>query len=133
MTTDDKKNSEIEQTDNNNPTTDDNKTPEQTEIKEPELSTSEKALFDKMTDIFTQKIDEITTKYDKKVDELSKQITDKDAEIAKLRKVNSEILMNTDLSGKKNDVINYNEVEFEDVDWNPGAKALLDEVDKRLA
>mgnify|MGYP003310760907 CR=1 FL=1 len=115
MTTDDKENKNVEQITDDKTTQEDINAATLTENKEHEFSPGEQAIIDKMTNIFTQKVDEITTKYDNKVDELTKKVSEKDAEIAKLRKVNSEILMNTDLRGNKKDDINFNDVDFNDV------------------
>ena len=66
-------------------------------------------------------------------DELKKTIDDKEKEVARLRKVNSEILMSTDLTGNKDKEVDFNEVEFNEVDWGPQVKATLDAIDKRIS
>ena len=133
MTTDDK---DIKSTDKEpkiEPTeTDETKTnPEVT--KEPELSDAEKALLDRMTKVFETKLTETVDKYDKEITELKKSVDNKDKEIAKLRKVNSEILMATDLTGKSKDNIDFNSVEFSEVDWDAQVKATLSTIDKRIS
>lgn len=133
MTTDDKEIKKVEEKSAEEATKDNiDKSKEETG-KETELSDSEKAMVDKMTTIFTDKVNEITTKYDKKIEDLNSSIAEKDKEIAKLRKVNSEILMSTDLRGNKKDDIDFNNVDFSEVDWDKEAQGLLNKIDKKIS
>ena len=133
MTTDDKDIKKVEEKSTEEATKDNiDKSKEETG-KEPELSDSEKAMVDKMTTIFTDKVNEITTKYDKKIEDLNNSIAEKDKEIAKLRKVNSEILMSTDLRGNKKDDVDFNNVDFSEVDWDKEAQGLLNKIDKKIS
>lgn len=133
MTTDDKDLKKVEEKSAEEATKDSiDKSKEETG-KETELSDSEKAMVDKMTTIFTDKVNEITTKYDKKIEDLNTSIAEKDKEIAKLRKVNSEILMSTDLRGNKKDDIDFNNVDFSEVDWDKEAQGLLNKIDKKIS
>ena len=133
MTTDDKEIKKVEEKSAEETAKDNiDKSKEETG-KEPELSVSEKAMVDKMTTIFTDKVNEITTKYDKKIEDLNNSIAEKDKEIAKLRKVNSEILMSTDLRGNKKDDVDFNNVDFSEVDWDKEAQGLLNKIDKKIS
>lgn len=133
MTTDDKDNKSIDEKTIDEPTKEDISNPQKTDAPEPEMSATDKVLIDKMTDIFNTKLSETMDKYDKKIEQLNASIADKDKEIAKLRKVNSEILMSTDLRGNKKEEIDYNEVEFSEVDWDSEVKGMLDKIDKRIS
>lgn len=133
MTTDDKDKTTIEEKTNDETTKTGNNEPEVKENKEVELSDTEKALVDRMTQVFETKLSETIDKYDKEITELKKSVDNKDKEIAKLRKVNSEILMSTDLTGKNKDDIDFNEADFDDVDWDSQVKATLDKIDKKIS
>lgn len=133
MTTDDKDNKTIEQETNQEPTKTDEKSPSDAVAPEIELSATEKALVDRMSKIFEDKLASTVDKYDKEITELKKSVDDKDKEIAKLRKVNSEILMSTDLTGNKDDNVDFNDVEFNEVNWDSQVKATLDAIDKRIS
>mgnify|MGYP003301708146 CR=1 FL=1 len=133
MTTDDKEIKSNEQIVDEKTTSEDIKIDISETKPETELSPSEKLVIDKMMESFNNKLSETMDKYDKKIDELNKSITEKDKEIAKLRKVNSEILMSTDLRGNKKDDIDFNDVEFNEVDWDKEARGLLSKIDKKLS
>lgn len=133
MTTDDKDLKKVEEKSAEEATKDNIDKSKEEKNNEPELSDSEKAMVDKMTTIFTDKVNEITTKYDKKIEDLNTSIAEKDKEIAKLRKVNSEILMSTDLRGNKKDDIDFNNVDFSEVDWDKEAQGLLNKIDKKIS
>lgn len=133
MTTDDKDNKTIAPETNVESTKTDEKSPSDAAAPEIELSATEKALVDRMSKIFEDKLASTVDKYDKEITELKKSVDDKDKEIAKLRKVNSEILMATDLTGNKEDNVDFNDVEFNEVNWDSQVKATLDAIDKRIS
>jgi predicted RNase H-like nuclease (RuvC/YqgF family) len=133
MTTDGEDKKTIETKTEEPPTNTGTPTPGTEDNKNSTLSPAEQAVVERMSKIFEDKLGETIEKYDKKIDELKKSVDDKDKEIAKLRKVNSEILMSTDLTGNKDKDIDYNEVEFNEVDWAPQVKATLDKIDKKIS
>ena len=133
MTTDGEDKKTIEEKTEAQTTEINNPTPAPEENKTLEMTQAEQALIDRMTKVFENKLGETIDKYDKKIDELKKTIDDKEKEVARLRKVNSEILMSTDLTGNKDKEVDFNEVEFNEVDWGPQVKATLDAIDKRIS
>ena len=133
MTTDEKDNKPIEKEPIEEPAKTSEVQPEPAVTQKPEMTPAEKALVDRMTEIFENKLTETVDKYDKKIDDLKKSVDEKDREIAKLRKVNSEILMSTDLSGKNKEITDFNDVEFDEVDWGAQVKLTLDKIDKRIS
>ena len=133
MTTDDKEKKLSEQTIDEKTISEDVKNDNIGSEPEVKLSPSEQVVLDKMMETFNNKLSETMDKYDKKIDDLNKSISEKDKEIAKLRKVNSEILMSTDLRGNKKDDIDFNEVDFNEVDWDKEARAMLSKIDKKLS
>ena len=133
MTTDEKDNKTIDKEPIEEPAKTSETQPEPAVTQIPEMTPAEKALVDRMTEIFENKLTETVDKYDKKIDDLKKSVDDKDREIAKLRKVNSEILMATDLSGKNKEITDFNDVEFDEVDWGAQVKLTLDKIDKRIS
>lgn len=133
MTTDEKDNKTIDKEPIEEPAKTSETQPEPAVTQTPEMTPAEKALVDRMTEIFENKLTETVDKYDKKIDDLKKSVDEKDREIAKLRKVNSEILMATDLSGKNKEITDFNDVEFDEVDWGAQVKLTLDKIDKRIS
>lgn len=133
MTTDEKDKTPIEKEPIEEPAKTSEVQPEPAVTQKPEMTPAEKALVDRMTEIFENKLTETVDKYDKKIDDLKKSVDEKDREIAKLRKVNSEILMSTDLSGKNKEITDFNDVEFDEVDWGAQVKLTLDKIDKRIS
>lgn len=107
--------------------------PDKTELQtEKTDETPQNVDLDTVMQKFNDKLTEITDRYDKKIDELTKSVSEKDAEIAKLRKVNSDILMSADL-GKKNENIDFSTVDFDEVDWDKEAAKLFKTIDSRLS
>lgn len=105
----------------------------QTETLVPESNTNDidtkmNELFDK----FNAKINEITSTFNSKLDEKDAQLKARDEEISKLKDVNKAIIMSTTPSNKSNDAIDFNAVEFDDVDWDIQAKKYMDNIDSKI-
>lgn len=122
-------------------TTDDNKdvsdqTTEKTEeIKKEEPVIQPKTneeLFNEMYEKFNNKVDEIIKSHKSEVDQLKEQITQKDQEIEKLKVVNRNIIMSTDVSKGSKEITDFSQVDFDDVDWNKETKAYFDVIDNKV-
>ena len=88
--------------------------------------------LDEMFANFNDKIDSMTKDFQVKLDEANQKIKDKDDELAKLKNVNAQILMNTDFSKNGNGVIDFGTAEFDDVDWGKEANRYMGTVDSRI-
>lgn len=129
MTTDDETNMTNE--------TSNDQTGEQTPEASPTSPTDpikqQETLMNEMMNRFNDKLNDILDKHEVKVKEMQASIDEKEREINKLRKVNSEILMSTDIRGNDQGEIDFRDVDFKDVDWNVQAKAMFEVIDKRIA
>ena len=122
-------------------TTDDNKdvseqtteTTEEIETKEPvEQPRTNEELFNEMYEKFNNKVDEIIKSHKSEVDQLKEQISQKDQEIEKLKVVNRNIIMSTDVSKGSKEITDFSQVEFDEVDWNKETKAYFDVIDNKV-
>lgn len=129
MTTDDETNR------TNEPSNDQTgeQTPEATPPSPTELTKQQETLMDELVNRFNDRLNDILEKHEVKVKEMQASIDEKEREINKLRKVNSEILMSTDIRGADQGEIDFSDVDFKDVDWNVQAKAMFEVIDKRIA
>ena len=133
MTTDDKEKEIINGKDDNAATSDTSDKVTETLDQNKDISSEQQAVINAMMEKFNSTLDETMKKYDKKIEELNTSITKKDEEIAKLRKVNSEILMSSDFRANKDVEVDFNDADFNDVDWDKEAKALFTKIDKKIA
>ena len=122
-------------------TTDDNKeVSEQTTEKTEEIKKEEpviqpktnEELFNEMYEKFNNKVDEIIKSHKSEVDQLKEQITQKDQEIEKLKVVNRNIIMSTDVSKGSKEITDFSQVDFDDVDWEKETKAYFDVIDNKV-
>lgn len=122
-------------------TTDDNKdvseqtteTTEEIETKESvEQPKTNEELFNEMYEKFNNKVDEIIKSHKSEVDQLKEQISQKDQEIEKLKVVNRNIIMSTDVSKGSKEITDFSQVEFDEVDWNKETKAYFDVIDNKV-
>lgn len=122
-------------------TTDDNEnvseqTTEQTEeieVKEPVTQTkTNEDLFNEMLEKFNNKVDEIVKAHKSEVDQLKDQINQKDQEIEKLKVVNRNIIMSTDVSKGNKDITDFSQVDFDEVNWDKETKAYIDVIDNKV-
>jgi Fic family protein len=126
MATDDK-NTEL-QTDNNDAEVKSEQTVE-TNDSQSQVTDSEK--LDGFLASLNDKIDDLTKTYDKKIDDLKQQLDEKTKENEKLKNVNAQILMNTSVS-KGNGEVDFNEAEFDDVNWDSEAKQYFGKIDSKI-
>ena len=122
-------------------TTDDNKevsnqtteTTEEIKTEEPVIQPkTNEELFNEMYEKFNNKVDEIIKSHKSEVDQLKEQITQKDQEIEKLKVVNRNIIMSTDVSKGSKEITDFSQVDFDDVDWNKETKAYFDVIDNKV-
>ena len=122
-------------------TTDDNKdvseqtteTTEEIETKEPvEQPKTNEELFNEMYEKFNNKVDEIIKSHKSEVDQLKEQISQKDQEIEKLKVVNRNIIMSTDVSKGSKEITDFSQVDFDEVDWSKETKAYFDSIDNKV-
>ncbi len=112
-------------------TTEENQTvTEETNKSESQVMSNDK--MDEFLASLNSKIDEISKTYDKKIEELKTQLDEKTKENEKLKNVNAQILMNSSVSKGNNDVIDFKEVDFDDVNWQNEAKKYFGKIDTKI-
>lgn len=84
---------------------------------------------EKLTDM-SNKLSDLQSKYDEDTKKLKDELESKKKEVDEQKKLTANLLLNT--SGKTREEIDFNSIEFEDVDWSEQSKKYLDEMDKRL-
>ena len=123
MTTDDNENVSIQETQ------------ESTEVeikKETEPTKSAEELINDAMDKFNNKIDELLKAHKSETDSLKEQISKKDEEIEKLKVINRNIIMSTDVSKGKDENIDFSEVDFDDVNWDKETNAYFKTIDSKV-
>lgn len=114
---------------------DNNATEEQPEItletNESVSQVTDAGKLDEFLASLNNKIDEITKSYDKKLSDMKEQLDAKIQENEKLKNVNAQILMNTSVS-KGNSAIDFNEVDFDDVNWDKEATKYFGKIDNKI-
>ena len=103
---------------------------EDKEVKEPEVNDVDRV--QQLIDQFNTKLDDVINSHKKEVEELKEDIKAKDSEITKLKNVNAQILMNTDIKGSTKEVTDFTAVDFDDVDWDVESKSYMDKIDSRI-
>ena len=81
---------------------------------------------------FNTRIDELLKAHKSETDQLKDQITKKDEEIEKLKTVNRNIIMSTDLSKNKDSEIDFSSVDFDDVNWDKETSAYFKTIDSKV-
>lgn len=103
---------------------------EDKEVKEPEVSDVDRV--QQLIDQFNTKLDDVINTHKKEVEELKEDIKAKDSEITKLKNVNAQILMNTDIKGSTKEITDFTAIDFDDVDWDVESKSYMDKIDSRI-
>lgn len=123
MTTDDNENVSIQETQEST----------EVEIKnETEPTKSAEELINDAMDKFNNKIDELLKAHKSETDSLKEQISKKDEEIEKLKVINRNIIMSTDVSKGKDENIDFSEVDFDDVNWDKETNAYFKTIDSKV-
>lgn len=84
---------------------------------------------EKLTDM-SNKLSDLQKKYDEDTKSLKDELEVKKKEVDDQKKLTANLLLNT--SGKTREEIDFNNIEFDDVDWSEQSKKYLDEMDKRI-
>lgn len=87
-------------------------------------------LMDKKLSEMSDKVSELQKKYDDDTKKLKDEISAKEKEVAEQKKITANLLLNS--SGKSNEEIDFNSVDFDDVDWAEQSKKYLSEMDKKI-
>lgn len=89
-----------------------------------------KDLMDEKLSDMSKQLSDLQSKYDEDTKKLRDELESKKKEVDDQKKLTANLLLNT--SGKTREEIDFNSIEFEDVDWSEQSKKYLDEMDKRL-
>lgn len=89
-----------------------------------------KDLMDEKLSDMSKQLSDLQSKYDEDTKKLKDELESKKKEVDDQKKLTANLLLNT--SGKTREEIDFNSIEFEDVDWSEQSKKYLDEMDKRL-
>lgn len=121
MTTDD--NVELS-TENTEPTT------EQPTVDEP-TSTIIDDKINEMLSKMNEKFDAILKQHEQETKELKDEINSKNEEIKRLENVNKAIIMSTNVEKSTAD-IDFDSVDFDDVDWNKEVNMHMKQIDSKI-
>ena len=119
-------------------TTDGKVEPEnQNTIQEPEKATAapenpNQQFFDEMKNMFQTSIKELKDTFEQKKQELDETIKQKDQEIEKLKQANANLVLTSNFGNNQNGPVDYNSMDFDEVDWEPQAKSYLDNIDNKI-
>lgn len=128
-------------------TTDDNKTDsvtEQTTIDHTvvtqtngkvEPTTSEvdiNAKLDNMFANFNAKVDSLIETHKQETESLQQQINAKNEEIEKLKKINQQIILSTNVDKSKDEITDFSTVDFDSVNWDKEASSYMEQIDNKL-
>ena len=118
--------------DNDELTTVDN---EPTTVNPTEEQTSEPTIAeDKITELINNmndKFDAVLKQHENEVKELKEQLAKKDQEIKRIENVNKAIIMSTNVE-QSNKEIDFNNVDFDEVNWNKEANTHMKEIDAKI-
>lgn len=118
--------------DNDELTTVDN---ELTTVNPTEEQTSEPTIAeDKITELINNmnsKFDAVLKQHENEVKELKEQIEKKNQEIKRIENVNKAIIMSTNVE-QSNKEIDFNNVDFDEVNWNKEANTHMKEIDAKI-
>lgn len=118
--------------DNDELTTVDN---EPTTVNPTEEPTTEATIAeDKITELINNmndKFDAVLKQHENEVKELKEQLAKKDQEIKRIENVNKAIIMSTNVE-QSNKEIDFNNVDFDEVNWNKEANTHMKEIDAKI-
>ena len=100
-----------------------------TTVEEPKTA---EQLVNEAIDKFNSKIDDLLKAHKSETDQLKDEIDKKNEEIEKLKTINRNIIMSTDVSKNKEDNIDFSSVDFDEVDWNKETDAYFKTIDSKV-
>lgn len=108
---------------------------EPTTVNPTEEQTSEPTIAeDKITELINNmnsKFDAVLKQHENEVKELKEQLAKKDQEIKRIENVNKAIIMSTNVE-QTNKEIDFNNVDFDEVNWNKEANTHMKEIDAKI-
>ena len=99
-----------------------------------ETTTETNIAEDKLNDILqkmNEKFDAVLKQHENETKELKEQIKAKETEIKRLENVNKAIIMSTNVEGSTKE-IDFNNVDFDEVNWNKEANTHMKEIDAKI-
>ena len=108
---------------------------EPTTVNPTEEPTTEPTIAEsKLTELINNmntKFDAVLKQHENEVAELKKQIEQKDQDIKKLENINKAIVLSTNVE-PSNKEIDFNNVDFDEVNWNKEANTHMKEIDAKI-
>lgn len=108
---------------------------EPTTVNTVEETTTEPTIAEsKLTELINNmntKFDAVLKQHENEVAELKKQIEQKDQDIKKLENINKAIVLSTNVE-PSNKEIDFNNVDFDEVNWNKEANTHMKEIDAKI-
>jgi TolA-binding protein len=89
-------------------------------------------LVNEAIDKFNTKIDELLKAHKSETDTLKEEITKKNEEIEKLKTINRNIIMSTDVSKNKDSEIDFTTVDFDEVNWDKETNDYFKTIDSKV-
>lgn len=86
----------------------------------------------KLNVLLDQKIKAVTDDFNKKIEDQNKLLSQKEQEITQLKQANANMALTSNFSKANDGVIDYASKDFDEIDWNPQAKSLLTNIDKKV-
>lgn len=102
------------------------------ETNEVVLQVNDTNKLDEFLASLNDKINGLTKEYDKKLSDMKEQLDAKTKENEKLKNVNAQILMSSSVSNGKDKEIDFNSVDFDDVNWDSEASKYFGKIDGKV-
>lgn len=89
-------------------------------------------LLSKLEQMFDQKIKAVTDSFEEKLKKQEEVISEKDAQIEKLKQTNANMALTSNFAKENNGQPDYSSMDFDEVDFSGQAKSFLDNIDAKI-
>lgn len=90
------------------------------------------AKLDNMFANFNAKVDSLIETHKQETESLQQQINAKNEEIEKLKKINQQIILSTNVDKSKDEITDFSTVDFDSVNWDKEAASYMEQIDNKL-